>query len=78
MDPALGILILTVAAFAGVIATVVLLAARDRRRKEEVESPFAASSEGMTTCRSCGSANLATDTDCIYCGEPLPEVKPIA
>jgi hypothetical protein len=78
MDPGLGILILTIAAFAGIIATVVLLAARDRRRKEEVESPIAASSEGMTTCRSCGSPNLATDIECIYCGEPLPEVKPVA
>ena len=73
MDPALGILIVTAAAFVGILATVILLAARGRRADEAAESPFAASSEGMTACRSCGRANLSTDTDCIYCGEPLPE-----
>ena len=63
MDPALGILILTVAAFAGVLATVILLAARDRRREEDVESPFAASSEGMTTCRSFSRLRRCTLKD---------------
>ncbi len=76
MDPGTGILLLTVAAFVGVLATVILLAARGRRTDEAVESPFAPSSEGMSACPSCGRANLATDTDCLHCGSPLPEVKP--
>lgn len=78
MESALGILLLTVAAFVGILATVILLAARGRRTDEAVESPFASSSEGMSACPSCGRANLATDTDCLYCGSPLPEVKPLA
>ena len=77
MEPALGILLLTVAAFVGVLATVILLAARDRRAESEVESPFAASSEGMSTCPSCGGGNLVTDTTCAHCGASLPEAKPV-
>ncbi|MET1232123.1 MAG: hypothetical protein ABWY52_04660 [Candidatus Limnocylindrales bacterium] len=77
MDPELGILILTVAAFVGILATVVLLAARGRQAEEAAETPFAASSEGMSACPSCGRANLATDTDCLYCGAPLPEARPV-
>jgi ribosomal protein L32 len=76
MDSGLGILLLTAAAFIGVLATVILLAARGRRTGETAESPFASSSEGMSTCPSCGRANLATAIDCLYCGSPLPEVKP--
>ena len=76
MDPALGILILTVAAFVGIIATVILLAARDRRSEEAAGDRFAASSEGSTICPSCHSPNLVTDTNCIYCGATLPEAKP--
>jgi hypothetical protein len=77
VDPGLGILLVTVAAFVGVLATVILLAARGRRSDEASET-FAASSEGSTVCPSCGSPNLATDTDCIYCGAPLPGAKPLA
>ena len=76
MDPAAGILLLTVAAFVGVLATVILLAARGRLADEAVEPRFAASSEGMSACPSCGRANLATDTDCLNCGSPLPAVGP--
>ena len=78
MDPGQGILFLTIAAFVGILATIILLAARGRRADEVAESPFAASSEGMSACPSCGRATLATDTDCLYCGAPLPEVKPLA
>jgi hypothetical protein len=77
MDPALGIILLTVAAFIGVLATVILLTARGRRAAVEADSPFAASSEGMTGCRSCGRANSASDTACVYCGAPLPEAPTI-
>jgi hypothetical protein len=77
MDPSLGILLLTVAAFVGVLATVILLAARGRRA-DETAGQLAASSEGSSICPSCGSPNLATDADCIYCGAPLPEAKPPA
>ena len=76
MDPAVGILLLTVAAFVGVLATVILLAARGRLSDEIQEPRFAASSEGMSACPSCGRANLATDTDCLNCGSPLPAVRP--
>ena len=78
MDPAVGILLLTVAAFVGVLATVTLLAAPGRLKDEAVDSRFASSSEGMSACPSCGRLTLATDTDCPYCGAPLPEVKPPA
>jgi hypothetical protein len=77
MDPGLGILLVTVAAFVGVLATVILLAARGRRA-DEAGDQFAASSEGSKVCPSCGSPNLATDSECIYCGSPLPEAKPLA
>ena len=60
MDPAQGILFLTIAAFVGILATIILLAARGRRPNEVAESPFAAASEGMSACPSCGRANLAT------------------
>lgn len=78
MDPAVGILLLTVAAFVGVLATVILLTARGRLTDEVVEPRFAASSEGMSACPTCGLANLATDTDCLNCGSPLPAVVPPA
>ena len=78
MDPSTGILLLTAAAFIGVLATVILLTARGRRADAGEESPYAASSEGSTVCPSCGSPTLASATDCIYCGAPLPEVKPLA
>jgi len=77
MEPALGILLLTIAAFVGVLATVILLAARDRRAEGDAESPFAASSEGMSTCPSCGGGNLVTDAVCAHCGASLPEAKPV-
>jgi hypothetical protein len=78
MDPDMGVLILTIAAFVGILATVVLLAARGRQADDAADPPFAASSEGMSACPSCGRANLATDADCLYCGAPLPEAKPVA
>ena len=77
MDPGLGILLLTVAAFVGVLATVILLAARGRAADQTEEAPFAASSEGMTACRACGGGNLVTDTECAYCGSALPESRPV-
>ena len=76
MDPAVGILLVTVAAFVGILATVILLAARDRRSDEAAAPSFAASSEGSTICPACRSPNLVTDTDCIYCGAPLPKARP--
>jgi hypothetical protein len=72
VDPGTGILLLTIAAFVGVAAVLILLAARGRMRPPDEESPFAASSEGMTTCRICGHQNLTTDTHCLSCGAELP------
>ncbi len=72
MDPSQGVLLLTVAAFVGVVATVILLAARGRLRAPDEESPFGASSEGMTACRACGRANLTTEDRCLSCGADLP------
>ena len=68
-----ALLIIAVAGFVGVVAVVLILARREREASmESQESPFAASSEGMTTCRVCGRGNLVTDTECLYCGAPLP------
>lgn len=77
MDPSLGVLLLTVAAFVGVLSTVILLAARGRRNDEAMDR-IATSSEGSTVCPSCRSPNLVTDANCIYCGAALPDSKPLA
>ena len=72
MDSGTAIVLITAIALIGIAATVAILASRDRASKDEAESPFAASSEGMTACRLCGRANLVTDDACLYCGTPLP------
>lgn len=35
------------------------------------ESPFAASTEGMKRCPSCGAGNLVTERNCSACGKRL-------
>lgn len=60
---AIGIALLAIAAITSI---------RDRQEAAATaESPYAASSEGMTVCRNCGQANLATDGACLYCGATL-------
>lgn len=73
MDTQTGILLVTIAAMVGILATILILAARGRQeRSAEDDSPFAASSEGMTGCRSCGQATPTTGDTCLYCGADLP------
>ena len=57
------------------MAAVVLILRRERvdRDADEVESPFAASTEGEKRCPKCGMGNLWTDRECIACGSKLPE-----
>ena len=71
MEPGTAIALITVVALIGIGATIFILGRRDREASESAESPYAASSEGMTGCRHCGRANLVTDENCIYCGTPL-------
>lgn len=57
------------------MAAVILILRRERvdREADEVESPFAASTEGEKRCPKCGMGNLWTDRECIACGSKLPE-----
>jgi hypothetical protein len=73
MDQSILMLAIVVAAAIGMVA-VLLILRRDRHAAEEAEreSPFAASSEGMKRCPSCGTPNLVTDTSCMNCGRKLP------
>lgn len=56
------------------MAAVILILRRERvdREADEVESPFAASTEGEKRCPKCGMGNLWTDRECIACGSKLP------
>jgi hypothetical protein len=72
MDQQAAIALVTIAAFVGLAATGLTLLRRTRRSRPPDESPFAASTEGMTTCYRCGRANFPTDADCLYCGSSLP------
>jgi hypothetical protein len=68
-------LLLAMIGFAVVGILAVLLISRRNRRDTEVasrESPFAASTEGMKRCPSCGTGNLVTDANCSNCGKRLP------
>jgi hypothetical protein len=72
-----ALLIIAVAAFVGVVAIAFILLRREREAtQEDTSSPFAASTEGMTVCRQCGRGNLVTDSECLYCGAPLPGQEP--
>jgi hypothetical protein len=72
MDQTSQILALIGIAALGILAVVVILR-RDRIAAEPPrESPYAASTEGMKRCPSCGTANLATDGTCSKCGRKLP------
>lgn len=72
MDQQAIVALLTIAAFVGVAATMLIVRRRDRLAQPPAESPFAASTEGMTTCYRCGRPNLPTEASCLYCGTPLP------
>ena len=70
MDQTAQILALIGVAALGILAVVTILR-RDRVSKEAEshESPFAASTEGMLRCPSCGTGNLVTDGTCSSCGK---------
>jgi hypothetical protein len=69
------VIVMTVVAAIGVVATMVILRVRDRALEIPHESPFAASSEGETRCPQCGMGNLSTDDHCVSCGARLPEAQ---
>lgn len=67
------LLALIVAAAIGLAASLLILRRqRVDREKADVESPFAAATEGETKCPICGMGNLWTDRECIACGARLP------
>jgi len=72
MDQTQLLVVMTVVAVVGVIATLVTLRGRDRASRPPRESRFAASSEGETLCPQCGMGNLWTDDRCISCGARFP------
>ena len=61
------LVVLAGAAIIGALASWAILS-----RRETEESPFAASTEGVTRCPNCGLANDVTDTTCASCGATLP------
>ena len=67
------IVLFVAAAVVGALAIAAMFSVREREEAEATaESPYGISSEGMTRCRKCGKATLATDTTCAYCGTPVP------
>jgi hypothetical protein len=72
MDQTQQLVVLTVVAAIGVVATLVILYGRDRAR-EPHESLFAASTEGEKRCPQCGMGNLWTGDRCVSCGARLPD-----
>jgi hypothetical protein len=73
MDQTTQLIVMVVAAVIGIVAVLAILR-RDRHAVEDAtrESPFAASTEGMKRCPSCGAGNLVTDSNCLNCGKRLP------
>jgi hypothetical protein len=73
MDQTSEVLAVVVVAVLGLLAVIAILR-RERHEDEDTgrESPFAASTEGMKRCPSCGTGNLVTDSNCSNCGKRLP------
>ena len=73
MNPTTLLLLLTIAAMVGILATIVMLRRQRRDREMETgESQYAVSSEGQKRCPSCGGYNAWTDRNCVSCGRKLP------
>jgi hypothetical protein len=66
------LLVITVAAAAGVLATLRILRKQRQAPEGPRESPFAASTEGEKLCPKCRMGNLWTQDRCITCGAKLP------
>jgi uncharacterized membrane protein len=73
VDQTTQLIAVIIAALVGMLAVLAILR-RERHSREEAtrESPFATSTEGMKRCRSCGTGNLVTDSNCLNCGKRLP------
>ncbi len=73
MDQTTQLIVVVIASVIGLLAVLAILR-RERHDREEAtrESPFAASTEGMKRCPSCGTGNLVTDSNCLNCGKRLP------
>jgi hypothetical protein len=73
VDQTTQLIAMVIAAIIGLLAVLTILR-RERHDREDVtrESPFATSTEGMKRCRSCGTGNLVTDSNCLNCGKRLP------
>jgi len=67
------ILVLIAAAAIGIVAAAAILrrGATAGGPSVATESPFAASTEGMKRCPSCGTGNLVTERSCSACGKRL-------
>jgi uncharacterized paraquat-inducible protein A len=73
MDQSTGLLLLIVIAALGIVATLAIMRRRSlAETAEPPESPYAASTEGMKRCPSCGVGNLVTESRCSNCGKRLP------
>ena len=73
MDQTILFVLLVTAAAGGILA----LAALTRRSPTPTtagahETPYAASTEGMKRCPSCGVGGLVTEQRCSACGKRLP------
>jgi hypothetical protein len=73
LDQTTELLLVIGVAVIGILAAIGILE-RNRRSANAAtrESPFAASTEGMKRCPSCGTGNLVTDSNCSNCGKRLP------
>jgi len=71
MDQTTFLVLLVVAAVVGVIAVGAILRRNAAAATDPPESPFAASTEGMRRCPSCGVGNLVTESTCSNCGKKL-------
>jgi ribosomal protein L32 len=73
MDQTTQLLLVIGLAVIGILSAIAILDRNRRSAKGEArESPFAASTEGMKRCPSCGTGNLVTDANCSNCGKRLP------
>ena len=71
MDQNLQLVVMTLAAALGIVATLVILRKQRRALSPPSESQFAASTEGEKRCPKCGMGNLWMQNRCITCGAKL-------
>ena len=71
MDQPSGIVLLIAVATIGILAVMAILHRSSTPTATDPESQFAASTEGMKRCPSCGVGNLVTESTCSACGKHL-------